>query len=110
MKINFEDLVKEHNWLHTELLNSLNNELINDALEKQEYEVFLLINGQKVEPKVLTSMFEKLERYIKLEAQSLLEDELEEAKDKAWRLTKLVEQASADIIDKFCIEDDNDLI
>lgn len=104
MIITFEQLLKEKSWLHSELLHSLTGELINKAREDQYYDVKLVVNGVEVEPKLFNDIVNNIESYVDKQAESLLEEKMEEIRNKSQQLEELVDEATRNIMDKFILE------
>ena len=49
MKIKFEEIKKRKQWIHRELLRSLDNDTINNARSKGEFDVKIVVNGTELD-------------------------------------------------------------
>jgi uncharacterized protein YllA (UPF0747 family) len=101
MKITFKELLSRKEWLHTELMNSLTSDLVIKASEDQFYEVKLLVNGIDLEPQLFNSIMNNVEKYIENQAKSLITEKLEEADNKARKLSELIDEVSEKIKNDF---------
>ena len=107
MKITFEQALSRQEWIHEELLSSLDGDTISKAQEKGAYEVKLLVNGNELEPKFFNDLMNRLELYIKKEAKEMIEEKLFEAEQKGRKLEEMVKLATEQIRDEFNIEVDD---
>jgi len=103
MRITFEDTNSRKEWIHTELLNSLDGDTIMNAREEGAYEVKLLVNGKELEPKFFNDLVNNIEKYVDKTAKQLVEDRLYEAEMKARKLEEMIKQATEDIREEFDI-------
>ena len=106
MKItNLELEKKENKWLKSEILNSLTNEYWDKVdKSKKDLEITINVNGIELEPKFLIDLFDNIEKYVDREAKDILEDKFQEAKNKAWELTQMIDNVSANIISEFDVD------
>ncbi|QQO97077.1 hypothetical protein Nekkels1_72 [Cellulophaga phage Nekkels_1] len=107
MKITFEQVLSRQEWIHRELLSSLDGDTISEAQEKGVYEVKLLINGKELEPKFFNDLMNRLELYIKEEAREMIEEKLFKVEQKGIRLEEIVKLATEKIRDEFNIDSEN---
>lgn len=107
MKITFEQVLSESDWLQKEMLISLPFEVIDKASKDQFYDVKLLINDVEVEPKAFNDIMNKIEEYIDREARILVNEKLNEADLKVRKLVDMIETASGNIIDEFNLDKHN---
>lgn len=105
MKITFEELLSRKEWLHTELLNSLNGDLITKASEDGFYQVKLLVNGVELEPKLFNKIVNNIENYIDEQAKSLIKEKLVEAENKVRKLSELFDKVAYKIKDEFNLDE-----
>lgn len=103
MKITFEELLKDKTWLHSEILNSLDDETVLNATKDGYYDVKLLINGREFEPKLFNKILNNIEKCVELEGKKLIDDKLQEADLKARKLEELVQEAADKIREAFDI-------
>ena len=82
-------------------MQSLNNECFNvkEAIEKQEWDVKLVVNGIDVEPVWFNSIMTKLEEHIDSEAKILFERHLEHIQGNLETKTKKLLDSMQDIHD-----------
>jgi hypothetical protein len=101
MKITFGEALSRKTWLQKELMQSLNDECFNckEAIEKQEWDVKLVVNGVDVEPKWFNSIMTKLEEHIDVEAKILFERHLEDIQGELETKTKKLLDDIQDIHD-----------
>lgn len=101
MKITFEEALARKTWLTKELMRSLNDECFNvkEALDKQEWDVKLVVNGVCVEPIWFNSIITKLEEHINTEAKILFEQYLENTRENLETKTKKLLDDMQDIHD-----------
>lgn len=101
MKITFEEALSRKTWLQKELTQSLTDECFNvkEALDKQEWDVKLVVNGVEVEPVWFNSIMTKLDEHIEVEAKLLFEQHLEEIKETLENKTKKLLDDMQDIHD-----------
>lgn len=104
MKIRFDEITEKTEWLHSELLSSLNHDIINKASNDGFYEVKLLVNGVELEPTLFNILMNNIEKAIDEQAKSLVRQKLQQAEDKANQLSGLVEVAKNKIINDFNLE------
>ncbi|BBI90461.1 hypothetical protein HYO65_gp069 [Tenacibaculum phage PTm1] len=104
MKITFEELLAEKDFLHTELLQSLPPKVVEDAVEKREYDIKLVVNGVDVDPKLLNIIFEKTEIFVNERSKEIVKNKLEESEQEAEKLLDLVREAKESIIDKYNLD------
>lgn len=105
MKITFEDILSKKQWLHKELLNSLTGEVMTKTEEDQFFDVKLLVNNIELEPQVLNKIINNIEKYIEEKAKDLINDELNEAKEKSEKLSELINGVCNEIKEEFNIND-----
>lgn len=104
MKITFEEALSRKTWLQKELMESLNDECFSckEALEKQEWDVKLVVNGVDVEPVWFNSIMTKLKEHIDAEAKLLFEQHLESIQetleDKTKKLLDNIQDIHNDLI------------
>lgn len=103
MKITFDEVSSNKEWLHSEIMSAVSIDMISKAHKDGFYDVKLLINGVELEPHYLNDIFRNIEKYIDGQAKVLVINKLEEAKEKAIKLLSLVESS----IEK--IKEDHDL-
>lgn len=108
MKITFEEVLSEKEWLHKELMNSLTSDIITKAMEDRFYDVKLMINGEEVEPKLYNDIITNIDKYISEEAKLIVRDKLEEAFIKSNRLNEIINDVSEKIIDEFDLYENED--
>ena len=77
MKITFEELMNRSEYMHIELLNSLTNEIIEKARSNGEFEVNMLVNGVKLEPRWFNDLMANIETYIYNEARMIADEKNE---------------------------------
>ena len=106
MKITFEEVLSNEDWIHKELLNSLDGDTISNAAKDGAYEVQLLVNGTKLEPKFFNDLVNNIEKYVDAQAKQLVENKLYEAERKAQKLEEMIKQATDDIREEFDIPND----
>jgi len=104
MKITFEEILSAKKWLHKELLESLNGDIITKASEDRFYDVKLLVNGVELEPTFYNKIVTNIEKYIDAEAKKLVCHKLEEAEKKSRKLSELIDVAKNSIIDEFNLD------
>ncbi|MCP4668149.1 MAG: hypothetical protein GY849_17505 [Deltaproteobacteria bacterium] len=106
MKITKSELLKRENkWLQSEILKSLTNNYWDKVdKSKEDLEITINVNGIELEPKFLIDLFNNIEKYVDREAKNILEDKYQEAKNKAWELTQMINNVSANIISKFDVD------
>ena len=107
MRITFEDTNSRKEWIHTELLNSLDGDTISNASKERAYEVKLLVNGKELEPKFFNDLVNNIEKYVDKAAKQLVEDRLYEAEMKARKLEEMIKQATDDIREEFDIQSED---
>jgi len=90
MKITFGEALSRKTWLQKELMQSLTDECLNckEAIEKQEWDVKLVVNGVDVEPVWFNSIMTKLDEHIEIEAKILFEQHLESIQETLEDKTK----------------------
>ena len=101
MKITFEEALSRKEWLHTELMYSLTNNLITQARGDGFFDVKLLVNGIELEPQVFNKMVNNIENYINEQAKSLVRNKLEEAENKVRKLSEMFDAVADKIKDEF---------
>lgn len=94
MKITFEEVLSEKEWLHLELMTSLTGEVIDKARKDSFYDVKLLVNGTELEPEMFNTIVNNIDKYIENQARNLIREKLEEAENK---LEELFDKFSHDI-------------
>ncbi len=106
MKITFEQTLSRKEWIHKELLNSLDGETISKAQKEGAYEVKLLVNGNELEPKFFNDLVSNIAKYVEKEAKEMIEEKLFEAEQKAIKLEEMIKLATEQIRDEFGIDND----
>lgn len=101
MKIKFEEVLSNKDWIHKELMHSLTGDIIEKAKKDEFYDVKLLVNGIEIEPSLFNHIMNNVEKYINSEATALLHDKLDKVKYKIRKLEELVDEASSKITDEF---------
>jgi hypothetical protein len=107
MKITCDEVLKEKQWLNAELSHSLTPDLIDQAIKLGYYEVKLIVNGVELEPQLFNDIVNGIEMYIKKEANSIVAEELYQAKYKINRLEQLIEEAAYKIREEFDIKEED---
>lgn len=107
MKVTFEDILSKKEWLHTELLKSLDNDTITKCTEAREYDVKLLVNGKELEPKFYNDLVNNIEKYIDRQAESIVNDNLYVSTEKARMLEQIVQEATEKIREEFNIKEED---
>lgn len=107
MRITFEEVLSKKEWIHSELLNSLDGDTINEATKEGAYEVKLLVNGKELEPKFFNDLVNNIEKYIDSRAKQIVEDRLYEAEMKARKLEEMIKQATDYIREEFNIQSED---
>ena len=97
MRVTFEEVISEKQWLHKELLCSLTAEVLNKVAEDRFYDVKLLVNGVELEPVLFNDLINGIEKYVDAEARELADDRLEKIKAKSEKLNELIEEAICNI-------------
>lgn len=103
MKITFQELLSDKQWLHTELLNSIPLDLVNKASKDMYYDVKLIVNGVELEPELYNKILQNVELYINDQAKQLVIEKLEDAEAKIQKLTQMLETAVENIKEEFDI-------
>jgi len=103
MKITFEEALSRKEWLHTELMYSLTNNLITQARGDGFFDVKLLVNGIELEPQVFNKMVNNIENYINEQAKSLVRNKLEEAENKVRKLSEMFDAVADKIKDELIL-------
>mgnify|MGYP003544360237 CR=1 FL=1 len=101
MRITFRETLSRKEWIHKELMESLTGDIITKASEDQFYDVKLLVNGVELEPAFYNRLVNNIEKYIDVEAKSLVRQKLEDAEEKSRKLSELIDAAKNSIIDEF---------
>ena len=101
MKITFQELLSDKQWLHTELLNSIPLDLVNKASKDMYYDVKLIVNGVELEPELYNKILQNVELYINDQAKQLVIEKLEDAEAKIQKLTQMLETAVENIKEEF---------
>lgn len=104
MRIEFDELASRKEWLHTELMRSLNADLITAAKNDGFFEVKLLVNGVELEPDLFNDIVNNIERYIDNQARSLVTHSLESAKMKADKLSEMIVVAISNVVEEFNLD------
>ena len=106
MKITFEETSSRKQWIHKELLHSLDFDTINNTKNDAAYDVKLLVNGKELEPKFFNYLVENINKYIDDRAKELINDKLWDAKMKADKVYDVINKINDDIREEFNISDD----
>jgi len=101
MIIPFDNILKEENFIQSELLGSLSGEDIYDGQKKGEYDVKLVVNGRDVEPKLLNELVTNIEKYVELEAKAMLEEKFDDVLKDIAGLKEAVEELKENLDDRF---------
>lgn len=105
MIIDGQEILKRSEWLHTELLSSMPHDAYSTELGKEnKFDVRLSVNGIETEPEFLNKVMNSLEGYIKKEAKSIFDEMLFEAKNKAERLARMIDEINEEIESNFSDE------
>ena len=104
MRISFREALSRKEWLHKELMQSLNGETIAKAIEDQYFDVKLLVNGVEIEPSFYNNLIDKIDEHIENAAKAKIIQNLEKAIAAAYELNELVEKAKANIINQFKLD------
>lgn len=105
MKITFKETMNGKEWIHSEIMNSLTGELIDQAKDDQFYEVKLLINGHELEPKLFNKIMNNVEDFINKQAKSLIAEKLEEAEEECNKILSVFREAKENALDKLNISE-----
>jgi len=97
MRITFKDISSRKEWIHTELLNSLDLDTINKASKEGALEVKLLVNSKELEPDFFNDLVNNIDGYVDRAAKQLVKDRLYEALDKTKKLEEIIKQATDNI-------------
>lgn len=104
MKITSEDLLSKKEWIHSELLESID---FNKVEISNVYDVKLLVNGVEFEPNLFNNIMNNIEKHIISEARSLIVEKFPSINEKTRVLHELIDAAKNSIINEFDI-DEND--
>ena len=104
MKITFDEIMSKKEWLHKELLKSLNGLVITQASHDQFLDVKLLVNGTELEPQLYNALVNNIKKYINAKAKNLVKLKLKEAEDKTKILSRLVETVVDNIANEFNLD------
>ena len=107
MKITFKEILSSSEWLHSELINSLTDELITKASNDQFYDVKLIVNGVELEPLLFNKIMNNIEKCIREEAKSLIREELEEVENKVNNLSYIFDNVKNKLFDEYDINETN---
>ena len=102
MEITSKELLEEKNWLNSEILSSLTNEVFEKVKSIDgvfHYDIKLLVNGIELEPKLLKDLLENVEEYIDKEANAQLLDKHNEKLEKIENLYESFKKKMMDILD-----------
>lgn len=110
MKMSFDCVNGQNEWIHSEIFSSLNIDQINEIHEKDPsgYDVKLIINGIEVEPSIFNLIMNNVEKFIKKEAHEMINEKLSEASSQVNILHNLVAEAGDKIREQFDIDPDED--
>jgi len=104
MKITFEEVLSEKEWIHKELMNSLTGEIVTKAMKDRFYDVKIVVNGIELEPVVFNHIMNNLEKCIDEQARGLVLEKLQEAEDKVRKLSDIFDEATSKIKDEFKLD------
>lgn len=109
MKISYKEILSKKEWLHSVILSSnLPDEVYEKTKGDDFFDVKLVINGIELEPKFLNDLMNNIEKYVDIEARSLIRDKLSEVDNKAEKLRHMIDKATSFLIDEYCLDTDND--
>lgn len=102
----------ENEWLFHEVLRSLPAEVIEQAQQRKEVNVQLMIDNIVVEPQLLNDLIVNIERYIDQQADAKVKERFEELELRFQDIMSPLEDATKIATDKirkeFNIENDED--
>jgi len=101
MKITFEEILSKHEWIHRELLNTLDAETIFKAEQEQFYDIKILINGKEFEPKFFNRIMLSMEKHIENAALTLLSEKLSDAEQEAENFLEKIKEMKDNMLDSF---------
>lgn len=96
-------------WLCEELMQSLNSDIISDAVQaankpdEATYDVKLLVNGVELDPMVLTALLTKIEKFVDYNAETIANQKLSGALAEVHAIGDLLKAAEEKIRDKYNI-------
>ncbi len=105
MKITFEEILADNEWIHVELLNSLPGEVVTKAQLDRFYDVKLLVNGIELEPVIYNKLISGIDDYIDSQAKALMKEKLDELDSRVRDLDTIISEAKEKIREQFNIED-----
>ena len=96
-------------WLSRVIMNSnIDQKVIDNAMEKREYEVKLLIDGIEHDPDWINDVIQSMNEYINKEAKILANEKYQEAMEKGNKLLNIIEIAKKQICFDFNIDTDEE--
>lgn len=90
MKIKFAEVFSEKDWIHKELMCSLNEEIINKAKEDSFFEVKLLVNGVELEPEWFNYIMSEIEQHIDQRARKIAFEKFSDAQEKINSIIRIL--------------------
>lgn len=100
----------DHEWLYHEILQSLPNEIIEQAQIRREVNVQLMIDNTLVEPQLLQDLLSKIDKYIDEQAEAKLKTRFQELQlrfnDVMEPLEEATKEATRKIREEFNIKED----
>lgn len=107
MKITFEEVLSEKDWLTKELLNSLPSDIVKDSIEKRYYDVKLNINGIDVEPHLFNYIMNNIEKVVEDRAKEMILDKFDVVESKLSNLSHLFDLVRGKIAEDFNIKNED---
>lgn len=91
---------KERDWLVSEVLNSLPEDVAQNVRITGQVNVELVIDGVKVDPKLLGSVYSNLERYIEEQAEYIMKQKMEAMEERMYKIMHPLEDAAKAAVEK----------
>jgi len=106
MKFKFDELLgRTGSNLYHCIMGSLTGPMIDDAQEKREFDIKLVVNGVDCEPTLLGDLLDNIEKHVENAGRAYAREKLNSALQKANNLEETVEDAIYEIKSEFNLFD-----
>jgi hypothetical protein len=104
MIITFQEAISEDDLLHIALMSCLTPEVIEQAMEKKEYDVKLVVNGVELDPTILNLFNEKADEWVETRAKKMAAEKFHEAAHAASEFARMVNDVKSALIEKYGVD------